>query len=109
MVLAIRVPPSRACESPRGKQRPTHSHPMNYSKNPIIDRFLQLTIEEGKSVRGVSLCQRPNSCKVVVFSLDDGSDSHLVDTTDGSNFVSMWRDSSAMIRRFKSVDLSPAC
>lgn len=82
---------------------------MNYSKNPIIDRFLQLTIEEGKSVRGVSLCQRPNSGKVVVFSLDDGSDHHLADITDGSNFVSMWRDSSAMIRRFKSVDLSPAC
>jgi len=82
---------------------------MNYSKNPIIDRFLQLTIEEGKSVRGVSLCQRPNSCKVVVFSLDDGSDCHLADMADGSNFVSMWRDSSAMIRRFKSVDLSPAC
>jgi hypothetical protein len=81
---------------------------MNYSKNPIIDRFLQLTIEEGKSVRGVSLCQRQDSNKVVVFSLDDGSDCQLLDGTDGAALVSQWRDSTALIRRFKSVDLSPA-
>ena len=81
---------------------------MTYSKNPIIDRFLQLTIDEGKSVRGVALTHSPSSTgKTVVFSLDDGTNCQLVTDSDRGAMIAWWRDSSNLMKKFRHVDLNP--
>ena len=82
--------------------------PNHYSKNPIIDRFLQLTIEEGHSVRGVSLCHCPDAEKTVVFSLGDGSNRTLVADQDNAAFMTWWKDTSEFVRRLRNIDLSPS-
>lgn len=80
---------------------------MTYSKNPIIDRFLQLTIDEGKSVRGVALAHSPNAGKTVVFSLADGTNCELVTRGDRSVMIGWWRDSSDLMKKFRHIDLNP--
>jgi hypothetical protein len=81
---------------------------MSYSKNPIIDRFLQLTVDEGKSVRGLALTHRPDLQKTVVFSLDDGTDCQIVSREDSSAIIGWWRDASDLMKRMKHVDLNPS-
>lgn len=81
---------------------------MNYSKNPIINRFLQITIEEGKSVRGLTLGHCANSEKVVTFMLGDGTDQQYVAGQDGRSFMTSWKDAADFVKRLRSVDLSPA-
>lgn len=84
-----------------------HPH-MKYSKNPIINRFLQLTIEEGKSVRCLELGHCPNSTKTVRFRLGDGTDCQFVDDQDSRTFMKSWQDASDFVKRLRHVDLSPA-
>jgi hypothetical protein len=81
---------------------------MSYSKNPIIDRFLQLTVDEGKSVRGLALSHSSNSQKTVVFSLDDGTNCQIVSREDSGALIAWWRDASALMKRMKHVDFNPA-
>lgn len=81
---------------------------MNYSKNPIINRFLQITIEDGKSVRGLALRHSPSSSKTVTFSLGDGTDLHFVADQSGTAFMNSWKDASEFVKRLRHVDLSPA-
>lgn len=93
----------------RNRRAAIHSGSSNsYSRNPIIDRFLQLTIEEGHSIRGVSLCYCTDSSRRVVFSLGDGSDQTLVSEHDSSAFMEWWKDASEFVKRLRSVHLSPA-
>ncbi len=80
----------------------------HYSQNPIIDRFLQLTIEEGHSVRGVSLCHCPDAAKTVVFSLGDGTNRTLLAGQDDGSFITWWKDTSDFVRRLRNIDLSPS-
>lgn len=81
---------------------------MKYSKNPIINRFLQLTVDEGKSVRGVALCHCPDSAKTITFSLGDGSDCQFVADQDNRTFMQSWQDAADFVKRMRHVDLSPA-
>lgn len=81
---------------------------MNYSKNPIINRFLQITIEDGKSVRGLALGHCPTSNKTVTFSLGDGTDVHYVADQSNSAFMKSWKDAGDFVKRLRHVDLSPA-
>jgi len=79
-----------------------------YSANPIINRFLQLTIEEGQSVRGVSLCYCTSMSKQVIFSLGDGSDQTLTSEHDTSAFMDWWKDACEFVKRLRGIHLSPA-
>ena len=81
---------------------------MKYSKNPIINRFLQITIEDGKSVRGLALAHYPSSAKSVTFCLGDGTDLEYVTEQDGPAFMKSWKDASEFVKRLRNVDLSPA-
>jgi hypothetical protein len=86
---------------------PTGGHHA-YSKNPIINRFLQLTVEEGRSIRGVSLCYCTSSSRQVVFSFADGSDQKLVSESDNSAFNEWWKDACDVLKRLRGVHFSPA-
>ena len=81
---------------------------MKYSKNPIINRFLQITIEDGKSVRCLALGHHPNVAKTVTFCLGDGTDVHYVADEGGSAFMKSWKDAAEFVKRLRNVDLSPA-
>lgn len=100
---------SNPLKSTRARRAAVSSGNSNlYSKNPIIDRFLQLTIEEGKSVRGVSLCYCTDSSLRIIFSLGDGSDQTLVSDYDSGSFMGFWRDASEFVKRLRGINLSPA-
>ena len=92
---------TRRAASPSGRQN-------HYSQNPIIDRFLQLTVQEGQSVRGVFLCHCPDAEKTVVFALADGSNRTLIADQDDSAFMTWWKDTSDFVRRLRNIDLSPS-
>jgi hypothetical protein len=79
-----------------------------YSKNPIIDRFLQLTIDEGKHIRGVSLCYCTSSLRQVIFSLDDGSNEKLVSDLDPCSFNASWKEACEFLKRLRGIHMSPA-
>lgn len=80
---------------------------MNYSTNPIINRFLQLTLEEGKSVRGVALSYDCCEEKKVIFSLSDGTNCQYGPVTDNRAFSGWWKDTSELVKKLRNVDLSP--
>lgn len=79
-----------------------------YSKNPIINRFLQLTVEEGQFIRSVSLCYCTSSSRQVVFSFEDGSDQRLLSDHDYSAFNDWWKDACDFLKRLRGIHLSPA-
>lgn len=82
--------------------------PHTYSKNPIINRFLQLTVEDGQFIRGVTLCYCTSNSRQVVFSFDDGSDQRLVSDHDHSVFTDWWMDACDFLKRLRGIHLSPA-
>ncbi|RYD34246.1 MAG: hypothetical protein EOP87_09575 [Verrucomicrobiaceae bacterium] len=87
---------------------PASGSPGIYSRNPIIERFLQLTIQDGQSVRGVSLSYCMDSSQQVVFSLGDGSSQTLVSGQDTSAFMECWKDACDFVKRLRGIHLSPA-
>lgn len=78
-----------------------------YSENPIIDRFLEFTIGEKKSVLAVSLYQGQDCLDHVIFTLEDGTSQTLDSELNSQEFMAWWQEASEFVRHLRGMCLSP--